>query len=68
MGIHAELLPKLREEGEAMTPASFTKIVVAILWFIVGLLYHFNVLRATQGTVVFFICTLNAIVMLGGIE
>ena len=51
-----------------MTPASFTKIVVAILWFIVGMLYLFDVLQATLGTVVFFICTLNAIVMLGGIE
>lgn len=51
-----------------MTPASFTKIVVAVMWFIVGLLYLFDVLRATQGIVVFFICTLNAIVMLGGIE
>ncbi len=62
------ILPELWEEGEAMTPASFTKIVVAILWFIVGLLYLFDVLQATRGMVVFFICTLNAIVMLGGIE
>lgn len=51
-----------------MTPASYAKIVVAVLWLIVGMLYQFGVLRATLGTAILFICTLNAIVIAGGIE
>lgn len=58
----------VRKEGEAMSAASITRIVVAVLWMIVGLLYNSGVLRATQGTEILFICTLNAVVIAGGIE
>ena len=51
-----------------MTAASVVKIILAVIWFIVGLCYKFGIFKASQEMIIFLICVLIALVTVGGVE